>query len=474
MFKRLRTLLLLAIIVVAVAAVLISRLAAPPALAQSNIPVEETGVVDRGSIAITVSATGPIQASQNVALTFPIGGTVKSILVSEGDHVLKGQTIAMLDTQDLMDAVLLAQSGVLSQQIALRRLTDKPRAIDVKAAQALLQLAQAQLYEAKHTGSDPLQVKIDALNVETAKNQLWQSELQRDIDDKTKADLKKDPLTAPAAINLPSDNQHKLDMTSKDYQIQIAQAQLNDAKSRGGDIGSIGSAQAAVTAAQVDLDNLLKGGSTEEVVQAQAQLDAAQVSLQAAKDNLTKATLVAPFDGAIAKINVHIGEPAPQDNAVVILDTHSFLVDIPVDEADINQVSVGQPAQLTLDALPGAVVNGKVTRIADTSSKKGDVVTYKVRVEIDPAGQPLLTSMSATTRIITSQAKDVLRVRNRFIRMDRATNKAFVTVQQQDGSYKEVEVTVGIRSDTYTELKSGVQEGDNIAILQNQAGLQFS
>jgi len=249
MFKRLRTLLLLAIIVVAVAAVLISRLAAPPALAQSNIPVEETGVVDRGSIAITVSATGPIQASQNVALTFPIGGTVKSILVSEGDHVLKGQTIAMLDTQDLMDAVLLAQSGVLSQQIALRRLTDKPRAIDVKAAQALLQLAQAQLYEAKHTGSDPLQVKIDALNVETAKNQLWQSELQRDIDDKTKADLKKDPLTAPAAINLPSDNQHKLDMTSKDYQIQIAQAQLNDAKSRGGDIGSIGSAQAAVTSA---------------------------------------------------------------------------------------------------------------------------------------------------------------------------------------------------------------------------------
>ena len=51
-----------------------------------------------------------------------------------------------------------------------------------------------------------------------------------------------------------------------------------------------------------------------------------------------------------------------------------ILVDIPVDEADISQVSVGQPAQLTLDALPEANVNGKVTRIADTSVKKGDVM----------------------------------------------------------------------------------------------------
>jgi multidrug efflux pump subunit AcrA (membrane-fusion protein) len=155
-----------------------------------------------------------------------------------------------------------------------------------------------------------------------------------------------------------------------------------------------------------------------------------------------------------------------------MLDTRSFYVDVPVDEADISKVAVGQSANLTLDGLPGVVVNGKVTRIADSGTKRGDVVSYTVRVEIDPAGQPLLSSMSATTRIITSEVTDVLRVRNRFIRLDRATSKAYLDVLQPDGGYKEVEVTLGLRNDTYTEVKSGVKEGDTIAILENQNALR--
>ncbi len=469
MNKRLRALLILAVIGAVVAAVVAARLTVPSARAEGNIPVEETATVERGDIALVVSATGPIQANQTSALSFPISGSVESILVTEGDYVLKGQTLAVVATQDLLDGVLLAQSGVLNQQIALRRLTGKPRGIDVKAAEATLQLAKAQLYEAQHSGSDPLQVQINALNVEIAKNQLWQSELQRDIDDKTKADLRKNPMTAPLANSLPTDNQHKLDMTSKDYWVKIAQAQLDDAASRGGDIGGVGSAQAAVTAAQVELDNLLNGGSAEEMAQAQGQLEAAQDTLKAAKANLSKATLVAPFEGVIARLNLHVGEHTPVGPVVIMLDTSSFYVTIPVDEADISKVRVAQPVQLTLDALPGVTVNGKVTRIADTGTKKGDVVTYTVRVEIDPAGPPLLSSMSATARIITSEVKDVLRVRSRFIRLDRATNTAYVNVRQPDGSYKEVEVTLGLRGDTYSEIVDGVQAGDTIAILQDES-----
>jgi HlyD family secretion protein len=472
MYKRLRNLILLAVVVVVVVAVVATRLNVPSARAEGNVPVDETAVVERGNIALTVSATGPLRARQNVALSFPITGTVKSIPVAEGDHVLKGQTIAILETQDLLDAVLIAQSRVLNQQIALRRLTDKPRAIDVQAAEATLTLAKAQLYEAQHSGYDPLQVQIDQLNVETAKNQLWQTELQRDIDNNIKTYLQKDPRTAPQAGSLPTDNQHNAGIVQKDYAVQVAQAQLDDSKSRTNDIAGVGSAQAAVTAAQVDLDNLLKGGSAEEVAQAQAQLEAAEAALKAAKANLAKATLVAPFDGVVARLNLRVGEHTPAGPAAIMLDTHSFYVDVPVDEADISKVAVGQSANLTLDGLPGVVVNGKVTRIADSGTKRGDVVSYTVRVEIDPAGQPLLSSMSATTRIITSEVTDVLRVRNRFIRLDRATNKAYLDVLQPDGSYKEVEITLGLRNDTYTEVKSGVQAGETIAILENNNALR--
>jgi len=75
--------------------------------------------------------------------------------------------------------------------------------------------------------------------------------------------------------------------------------------------------------------------------------------------------------------------------------------------------------------------------------------------------------MSVTANITTSIVNGVIRVRNRFVRLDRSTGKASVNVKQPDGTYKSVEVVLGLRNDTYTEIKSGLNVGDSIAILQN-------
>ncbi|MEP7285210.1 MAG: efflux RND transporter periplasmic adaptor subunit [Chloroflexota bacterium] len=470
MFKRLRNLIILAIVVIAVAVFIRFRSSASTAAATNGI-VQETSTVERGEVALSVSATGQIQPLQKVAINFPTNGTVTTINVKEGDHVLKGQTLATLDSQASQDALMIAQGKLLQQQVALNSLTAKPRPADVNFAQASLTLAQAQLYEALHTGTDPNQVKINALSVESAKNQLWQTQLQRDLNDKKKADLQKSPFTAPQASSLPSDRANDKAITSKEYDIQIAQANFADAQSKGGDASSIASAQAAVTSAQVTLDNLNKGGDQDEVAQAQAQVESAQASVDLAKTNLAKTVLVAPFDGVLAKLNVHIGESTPVTSpAAIMLDTHSFYVDIPVDETDVSKVVVNQPTTLTLDALPDAAVNGKVSRIAETGTKSGNSVTYTVRIEIDPAGASLLSSMSATATITTTKVSDVLRVRNRFIRLDRKANKAYVMLLQPEGNYKEAPVTLGLSNDTYSEIKGGLKAGDKIAIVQSLAG----
>src|SRR5438046_7243643 len=96
------------------------------------------------------------------------------------------------------------------------------------------------------------------------------------------------------------------------------------------------SAQASLTSAQVALDNLLNGGNKDDISKAQAQLESAQHALDAAKANLARSILVAPFDGVIGQINLHIGEAAPTATAaVVMLDTSRFSVDVPIDETDI-------------------------------------------------------------------------------------------------------------------------------------------
>ncbi len=466
MFRRLRNLILLGIVAIAAAAFVRMRVTAESSNTTQNNAAQDTSVIDTGNIMNSINAAGTIQAAQSVTLSFPTTGKVIAISVNEGDHILKGQTIATLDTQSAADALQLAQAKLLSAQVALRQLTQPARLVDVTVAQMSLNLAKAKLASAS-SGPDALQAQIDALNVETAKNALYQAELQRDASNAQKAQLEKNPRTAAQAANLPTDNQNNATLNSAGYDVQIAQSQVAADQSQGANVGSIASAQASVLAAQIALNKLTQGPDKNDLAKAQAELDAAQAAVDAARENLGKTVLTAPFDGVVAKLNLHLGEQPPTTTpAVTFLDTSSFYTDIAVDEADISKVALNQPSTLTLDALPGVTVNGKVIRVAQTAVKNGDVVTYTVRVQIDPAGQPLLSAMSTTASVITQQANRVVRIRNRYVRLDRPTGKTYATVRQPDGTFKEVEITLGIRDDTYSEVKSGLQPGDVVTAPQ--------
>lgn len=460
MFTRLRNLALIGVVLIAIAGV--ARMITTPqqtVSAQSGSATQDTAKVERGGVAVTVSATGSIEANQSVSLSFVTTGVVKTINVREGDHVRKGQTLATLDTTSAQDALLLAQAAVSSQEIALRALTDKPRQVDINVYQAALDVAKAQLKESS-SGTSAITNQINAVKVESAKNTLWQTELTRDASNQQKTKLASDPRTAQQAANMPTDQQNNANIQASDYDVQIAQAQAAASKSSGGSVSGIASAQAAVTSAQVALDNLLNGGDKDDIAQAQANLKSAQHALDSAKADLAKTSLVAPFDGVVATINLNVGETAPTSDAVVMLDTSNFYVDVPIDETDISQVEVGQSVTLTVDALPGKAITGKVAQIATTSTLSGNVVTYTVRINIDPTDQPLRSAMSTTATITTQQANQVLRVLNRYITTNSSTGKSFVNVRQPDGTFKAVEVTLGLRNGTYTEIKSGLSEGD--------------
>ncbi len=465
MYKRLRIVTILGIIAIVIAVVIRGQLSASSASAAGSSGVLETSTIDRGDIAILVSATGSIQAQQNVSLAFSGVGRIASVAVAEGDHVRQGQVLATLDNQSALDALYLAQARVNAQQAVLNRLTRKPRQADVNVYKAMLNLAKARLTSAQ-SGADRTQVQINALNVEIAKNQLWQTQLQRDITDKTRDDLEKNPRTAPQANSLPTDTKLNADIEASDFNVQVQLAQQAATLAQRGDPASLASAQAQITAAQVALDKLLNGGNPDDVAQAQARLQAAQAAVDQARAALALTKLVAPFDGVVADLNINPGEQTPMGAAVVMLDTSRFYVDLPVDEVDISKLALAQPVKLTFDALPGMTLSGQVTRIAQAATKTGSTVTYTVRVEFDPAGQPLRSTMSGTATITTSQLTNVVRVRNHFVRLDRAAGKAYATVRQPDGRYQEVEIVLGLRNDTFSEVKRGLAVGDIIAVLE--------
>src|SRR6266852_2844630 len=131
MYKRLRNLFYVGVAVILVAGFVRFRMQSPVAAAAgAGAAAQQTATIDKGDVTLTTNATGPLSARQQVNVSFLTQGRVVLLNVQEGDHVRKGQTIAVLDTTDLQDAVNQAQANLNLQQINLRTLTDKPRAAD--------------------------------------------------------------------------------------------------------------------------------------------------------------------------------------------------------------------------------------------------------------------------------------------------------------------------------------------------------
>jgi HlyD family secretion protein len=433
---------------------------------QSSPPIEtdliqqetEAAVED---LLVTVSATGTLTPIRQVSLFFETSGVVHEIMVDEGQPVQAGDTLARLDTIDLEAAIRDAEIALESQQVVYQSLIAPPRPEDLAAAEAALNAARAQVGAAAQGPTDE-EMEIARLQVELARNNLWQQQMNRDA-----------TLEIPPEFRGPFANVEEVQLNSglqsADYEIFIAEENLEELEHATPDMGALSAANAQVVSAEVALERLLDGPSAMELQMAEINLRMAELAVERAEVSLSQALLVAPFDGVIAVNNLVVGEvPPPEEAAIELIDASSYYVDLPIDETDIVSVQTGQPVDLIFDALPGVDISGAVTRVAVTPTVVGQLVTYTVRVTLDSTDEPIRTGMSATATIVVNELDDVLVLPNRFIRIDRQTQEAFVTIQQDDGTFEEVPVTLGLRNETQTQIVEGLDEGQRVVLLRRE------
>src|ERR1043165_4736986 len=165
-------------------------------------------------------------------------------------------------------------------------------------------------------------------------------------------------------------------------------------------------AEANLTAAQVQV-NYLKRVGTDEVhlESAQAQTDSAQALLDSAKATLaTQSTLVAPFAGTIASVDISAGETVVPGRVIITMaDLSNFQVETKdLSERDVPRVQMGQNATVFIKAL-NQEFPGKVTDISRVSSTVGGDVVFKVTIDLDKQPQGLLWGMSADVKIQTGK-----------------------------------------------------------------------
>jgi HlyD family secretion protein len=479
-------------------------------LSEIQALIVDEQIVIRKDLVVAISGSGSIQPIRQVPLVFSVPGQVINVYYSEGTTVEEGAIIANVDTRDLQSAIDNAQTAVDFQQSVLNNLQAPAREVDIAAAQAAVDAAQAQYWAALSTGPTAQQEEIARLQFELAKNRNWQLNLQRDAivipnpNDIPPTDLNFIPEVNPA--NFDPDLSDEIDLVNQQIdtlngllsgpidevqrqqvlaQIQQLEQQrealnnsLDDAATnsaiaeqnylatvnRGPDGGSVASANASLVQAQVALDRLTDGGDELQLQQANNNLALAQNALSQAELALDNAQIVAPFDGVLSQNNLTVGEFPPQGIAVMLMDTSAYVVDLPIDETDIVNIVIGQRVEFQIDALPDAIVTGTVTRIAYTPVRIGQLVTYTVRVQLDPIEALLRVGMSITANIITQERPDVLTVGNRFIRIDPITQDAFVTIETTEG-FTEVMVVLGQRNDVESEILSGLSENDRVVLL---------
>lgn len=411
-------------------------------------PDFETYVVGRGNIVSTVSATGSIEPERQVELAFKSAGRVAEVLVEEGDTVTAGQILARLETTDLELALAQAEANLRINLARLEQVRKGPDESDVMAAKAQLESAQA-AYRQLLAGPTEDQKRAAAAAVERARAALEQAQAAYD----QVANLPNVAML-PQSVQL---RQATIELEAAEAQYRTTIAPPTEAE--------IAQAQAQIAQAQANLDRLLKGPSEEEIAIAEAQVAQAQAAVEQARLNLENATLVAPFDGVVARVNVEPGELVAGSAmpAIVLIDPSRFHIDVKVDEVDIGHVKEQQPVEVTVDALPDITIMGHIERISPIAQAAGGVVSYDVMIVIDETDAPLRAGMTATANIVTTELNDVVVVPNRLILVDRENNKTYVE-KVVDGVPVRTEVVIGARNDQYSQIVRGIDEGDVLAL----------
>ena len=232
--------------------------------------------------------------------------------------------------------------------------------------------------------------------------------------------------------------------------------------------------EGAQVSADTALIQLSGNNLTKQVLNASDNLRSAELSVEDTQKQVDDYTITAPISGTIISKDVKVGDTvgtstATADTMCVIYDMSYLEMTLNVDELDILNIKEGQKATITADAVSGQTFEGVVTSISKAGTTTGGTTTYPVTIRIDEMGD-LLPGMNATAEIVTESADNVLSVPNAAI-----TRGNYVLVTKDSPSaanaddsmtapdgYVYVKVETGVSDDDYTQIVSGIQEGDTI------------
>lgn len=340
---------------------------------QRGVVTVQTGKVVRQDLASVVTASGEIKPKNyvNIGSNANAPARITDILVVEGERVRRGQLLARLESVQPEAAVEAQRASVSSSEA------------DAAAAEASLKAADENLKSAR-------------ASVDRAEADLEQSKLNFSRAEQ----LFKDRLIAAQEFDT-----RRTELDAREAALREAQARV--AQNR---------AQREQAASQL-------AASRRRITLAKAQL-------VSANDVLQRTMATSPLDGMVTNLPVRVGEtvvPGIQNSSasliMTIADMSLITAEVKVDETDIVNVQLGQPAEVTVDAIPNKTFKGKVTEIGNTAILRStglaasqsaissqEAKDFKVVIAVENPSGELRPGLSCTAKITTATRKNVLTI----------------------------------------------------------------
>ena len=412
-------------------------------------------------------------------------------------HFSRSDLVATCDSGDRPTFGVCIEEEFRTASDAYRNAVDRVAEVESQSSSAVAE-AHARIADAKSA----LRVASDNLIV--------LKELPDSlVTEQLKAMVREADETLTSAREDMADLAHPSDLliSGRQHRIEVASATLNEARERLNELTApressevadlearVTLARASLEEARAELDELTSGAKPPEYEAArlavdvaretlgeeseklailtadpdpidlallQSKLDAARTLLSESEQRLDDATLEAPWDGFVSRVEARAGREIEANDIVAILvDTSVVEVDGTVDEVDVLRVLVEAIAEVRMDALPDQIIGGTVSFVGAEANSEEGVVSYPVRVRIDlPPGLKAPEGLSAVASITISEHRDVLLLPANAIRGSFTQPTVNLMV---DHEVFEIPVTLGESDDFWTAVTDGVEEGDMV------------
>jgi HlyD family secretion protein len=419
--------------VVAAAAIVTVAMAggksASPTTAASTV-----STVRRGTVSVTASAAGTVEAAATRGLSFAVGGTVSEVDVRPGQSVTAGQVLARIDNSDAQTAVNSAQDAVDDARNALTTAEQTPTPAPANGT-CVAPAAYHVTPDGEPTSGSP----------------------------SPSASASPSPSSRPSAT--PTARPTATGTHATTAPGHGSSSGSGGAGNSGGSCGRSGSGSGSGGSGSGGSGGSGgRGGSTDGVFSAQQQVNNAQLALSQAQDKLAGTVITAPVAGKVLSVAGTVGgSETPGSTAFISLGgVNDTEVTAQFTESDVAHLAVGQPASITLPDRAGQKYTGKVSEVSPAGTMSGRLVRYAVLIAFDQVPDDLLYGQSADVAVTIQSVDNVLYVSSSAV-TGIANDTATVTVRS-DGHDERRTVHIGLRGDQYTEVQSGLSQGDSVVV----------